>query len=437
MSASSSADPRDPEHVATKIVRPTDGWIAKLRLHLANVYRLIIKELRSFRSDPVMIALVAYAFTIAIYAAATGASTEATNLSVGIVDEDRSDLSRRIADGLTPPTFRTVTQIAPTEIDAVMDSQRVIFVIEIPPKFQADILTGRQPTVQVNVDATASAQAFNGMTYIQNVINNYVTQFITGREGGIGLPVKVVIQAKFNPNFNTSWFTSVMQIVSNLTMITVMLSGAALIREREQGTVEHLLVMPVVPAEIMLGKILANGIIIVLATAISMALVVQCVAAGADLRITAAFPERRLYLRGHGRGAWHCSRNGSRHDGPIRSAFNPGVAGDDAAFWKYYTHRKHASLAAIPHERDQPDAALCRVRSGCTLSRRKLLHCLEGDGCDDLHWSSIFWFCIVQVPPRHFQWLSFVGRVRTRKKARVDGSWSSSFASRCVACNTR
>ena len=275
MSASSSADPRDPEHVATKIVRPADGWIAKLRLHLANVYRLIIKELRSFRSDPVMIALVAYAFTIAIYAAATGASTEATNLSVGIVDEDRSDLSRRIADGLTPPTFRTVTQIAPAEIDAVMNSQRVIFVIEIPPKFQADILTGRQPTVQINVDATASAQAFNGMTYIQNVINNYVTQFITGREGGIGLPVKVVIQAKFNPNFNTSWFTSVMQIVSNLTMITVMLSGAALIREREQGTVEHLLVMPVVPAEIMLGKILANGIIIVLATAISMALVVQ------------------------------------------------------------------------------------------------------------------------------------------------------------------
>jgi len=276
MSASSSADRRDPEsHVATKIDRPAGGRFAKLRLHLANIYRLIIKELRSFRSDPVMIALVAYAFTIAIYAAATGASTEATNLSIGIVDEDRSDLSRRIADGLTPPTFRTVIQIAPTEIDAVMDSQRVIFVIEIPPKFQADILTGRQPTVQINVDATASAQAFNGMTYIQNVINDYVTQLVLGREGGISLPVKVVVHAKFNPNFKTSWFTSVMQIVSNLTMITVMLSGAALIREREQGTVEHLLVMPVVPAEIMLSKILANGIVIVLATAISMTLVVQ------------------------------------------------------------------------------------------------------------------------------------------------------------------
>ena len=90
----------------TKAKRPVRNPFAKLRLHLANIYRLTIKELRSFRSDPIMLALVAYAFTVAIYAAATGASTEATNLSVGIVDEDHSDLSRRIADGLTPPTFQ-------------------------------------------------------------------------------------------------------------------------------------------------------------------------------------------------------------------------------------------------------------------------------------------------------------------------------------------
>ena len=258
-----------------KAKRPGDNWFAKLRLHLANIYRLIIKELRSFRSDPIMLALVAYSFTIAIYAAATGASTEATNLSVAIVDEDHSDLSRRIADGLTPPTFKPAVQIAATEIDAAMDSQRVIYVIEFPPKFEADVLAGRQTTVQIDIDATAAAQAFNGMTYIQNVINDYVTQFIAGREGGVGIPVKVVIQAKFNPNLKSSWFTSVMQIISNLTMITVMLTGAALIREREQGTVEHLLVMPVVPTEIMISKILANGLVIVVAAGLSLLLVVQ------------------------------------------------------------------------------------------------------------------------------------------------------------------
>ena len=275
--SSQAADSREQgtPHVVTKMKRPGSNRFAKLALHLVNIYRLIVKELRSIRSDPIMLVLVAYSFTVAIYAAATGASTEATNLSIGIVDEDHSDLSRRIADGLTPPTFKSVTQIAATEMDAAMDAQRFLFVIEFPPRFEQDILAGRQPTVQIDIDATASAQAFNGMTYIQNVILTYVTGLVSGREGFSGAPVNVVTRAKFNPNFKSSWFTSVMQIISNLTMITVILTGAALIREREQGTVEHLLVMPVVPAEIMLAKILANGIVILVATALSLAFVVQ------------------------------------------------------------------------------------------------------------------------------------------------------------------
>lgn len=275
--ASGAADSRDrtTPHAETPAKRPGRNRLAKLRRHLANIYRLIIKELRSFRSDPIMLALVVYSFTIAIHAGATGASTEATNLSVAIVDEDDSDLSRRIADGLTPPTFKPAIQLKAAEIDAAMNSQRVIYAIEIPPRFQADILAGRQPTVQINVDATAAAQAFNGMTYIQNVIMSYVMDFISGRQGLTAAPLKIVTQIKFNPNLTSSWFTSVMGIVSNLTMITVMLTGAALIREREQGTVEHLLVMPVVPTEIMLSKILANGVVIVVSTAISLALVVE------------------------------------------------------------------------------------------------------------------------------------------------------------------
>jgi ABC-2 type transport system permease protein len=274
MSAASGRD-QAAVQAATGRKQPESNRLAKLRPHLANIYRLVIKELRSIRSDPIMLALVAYTFTFAIYAAATGASTEATNLSIGIVDEDRSDLSRRIADGLTPPTFKPAVEIAATEIDAAMTSQRFLFVIEIPPKFQSDILAGRQASVQINVDATASAQAFNGMSYIQSVILNYVIQFTAGREGLTGAPVKMVTRAKFNPNLKDLWFTSVMQVINNLTMITVILTGAALIREREQGTVEHLLVMPVVPAEIMLSKMLANGIVILLAAGLSLLLVVQ------------------------------------------------------------------------------------------------------------------------------------------------------------------
>src|SRR6516165_12722710 len=117
--------------------RPRSSPFTNLRVHLANIYRLMIKELRGIRSDPIMLLLVAYSFTFAIYAAATGASTEATNLTVGILDEDRSDLSRRITDGLTPPTFKRTIQLTAAEVDPAMNSQRVLFAIEIPPKFQA------------------------------------------------------------------------------------------------------------------------------------------------------------------------------------------------------------------------------------------------------------------------------------------------------------
>ena len=201
MASPANAHEQATPQAAAKPKQPRSNRTGKLRRHLANIYRLIIKEMRSIRSDPVMLVLVAYTFSFAIYATATGASTEATNLSVGVVDEDHSDLSRRIADGFTPPTFQPAAEISTREMDAAMDSQRFLFVIEIPPKFQADILSGRQPSVQINVDATAVAQAFNGMTYIQNVIISYVTEFITGREGLSGVPVKIVTRAKFNPQF--------------------------------------------------------------------------------------------------------------------------------------------------------------------------------------------------------------------------------------------
>jgi ABC-2 type transport system permease protein len=267
------------EHAIAQTVanpkRPGSNLMRRLGLHLANVYRLTIKEMRSIRSDPVMLGLLAYTFTLAIYAAATGASTEATNLSVAIVDEDHSDLSQRIAEGLTPPTFQPAVEITAPDMRAAMDSQRFMYIIEIPPKFEADVLAGRQTSVQVNVDATAVAQAFTGMTYIQNVIIGYVTDFITGREGLPGPPVNFVMRTKFNPNLSDLWFNSVVQVINNLTMVTMILTGAALIREREQGTVEHLLVMPVVPTEIMLSKILANGIVILFAAAMSLRLVIE------------------------------------------------------------------------------------------------------------------------------------------------------------------
>jgi ABC-2 type transport system permease protein len=246
-----------------------------LLTHLANIYRLAVKELRSIRADPMMLILVAYTFSVAVYTVATGASTEAKDLTVGVVDEDHSDLSGRLLDALNPPLFKRSVLISASEIDANMNDGRLIFVLEIPPSFQTDLLSGRQTSLQLNVDATAMAQAGNGAVYIQTIIAQEIANFRAGREEAVSTPVNVVIRAKFNPNLYANWFSSVMQVVNNITMLAVILTGAALIREREQGTVEHLLVMPVVPTEIMLSKIVANGLVILIAAGLSLSLVVQ------------------------------------------------------------------------------------------------------------------------------------------------------------------
>jgi ABC-2 type transport system permease protein len=251
------------------------GRRSGLLTHLFNIYRLAWKELRSIRADPMMLILVAYTFSLAVYTVATGASTEAKDLTVGVVDEDRSDLSRSLLTALNPPLFKRSVVIAADQIDADMNNGRLIFVLEIPPDFQSDLLAGRQASLQLNVDATAMAQAGNGALYIQTIIAQEIANFQAGREITLSAPVNVVVHAKFNPNLYAYWFSSVMQVVNNITMLAVILTGAALIREREQGTVEHLLVMPVVPTEIMLSKIIANGLVILIAAILSLNLVVE------------------------------------------------------------------------------------------------------------------------------------------------------------------
>jgi len=245
------------------------------RDHVKNVLRLVVKELRSIRSDPTMLILVVYAFSISVNTVATGALTEASNLLVGIVDEDHSELSREIAEALVKPTFQPPMRLTATQIDAKMDAGELMLVAEIPPRFEADILANRKTAVQISVDATVIAQAGNGAYYLKSAINSEINKFITQHGGVLADPIDLIVRARFNPNLKTSWFSAMTQVINQITLLTVILTGAALIREREQGTVEHLLVMPVVPVEIMLAKMLANGLVILLAAMLSLQFVVH------------------------------------------------------------------------------------------------------------------------------------------------------------------
>lgn len=242
---------------------------------LRNIYRLGLKELRSVRSDPVLMFLVIWTFTVGIYEVASNAAMEVSNASVAVVDEDHSEVSRRIRDAFLPPFFKPAAEISSAETDDAMDRGDYIFVVGIPPRFEADLIAGRKPEVQIAIDATAMSVAGNGANYIQNIVNTEVREYTQDIGTTAALPIDVVMRAKFNPNLNTTWFMAVMQIVSNVTMLAMILTGAALIREREHGTIEHLLVMPVTPAEIMIAKVWANGFVIILAAGLSLFFVVE------------------------------------------------------------------------------------------------------------------------------------------------------------------
>lgn len=244
-------------------------------MRLANVGTLGVKELRSLLRDPIMLVLIAYSFTIAIYAAATAVPETLTRAAIAIVDEDRSPLSARIAGAFYPPYFLPPVMITAAEMDARMDAGHDTFAIDIPPDFQRDMLAGRQPAIQLNVDATRMSQAFTGSGYIQTIISDEVTAFAQ-RYRAVATPaVDLALRARFNPVLEEAWFGAVMEVINQITMLSIVLAGAALIREREHGTIEHLLVMPVTPLEIMLAKVWAMALVVIVATAVAITVVVQ------------------------------------------------------------------------------------------------------------------------------------------------------------------
>ncbi len=244
--------------------------------HLRHIVQLGVKELLSLVRDPVLLFLIAYSFTFSVYTPAKSAVMDVVNASVAVVDEDQSTVSRQIRDSLLPPLFLPAAVIPFGEINRVMDEGKYTFVIDIPPKFQHDLTKGATPTIEVITDATAMSQAGRGPSYIQKIMTKEVEPFWAGRSNSANRElVKLVTRARFNPNMQQSWFVAINQIINNISVLAIFLTGAAVLREREHGTIEHLLVMPLSPYELMFAKIWANGLVVVVAAMLSLFLVVK------------------------------------------------------------------------------------------------------------------------------------------------------------------
>jgi ABC-2 type transport system permease protein len=244
-------------------------------MRLATILHLGVKELRGLRRDTVLLVLMLHAFTLSVWTASTAAPETLRHAPIAIVDEDRSPLSARIVDAFYPPHFGTPALISAAEMDRRMDQGIDTFALDIPPDFQRDVLAGRAPEVQLNVDATRMSQAFSGSGYVQQIVAGEVAAFVAGHREAETPAVDLALRVRFNPALDASWFAAVMDVINGITMLSIVLTGAALIREREHGTIEHLLVMPVSRAEIMTAKVWSMGLVVLLASALSMTVVVE------------------------------------------------------------------------------------------------------------------------------------------------------------------
>jgi ABC-2 type transport system permease protein len=241
----------------------------------ANIFWLGTKELRSFSRDFVVVAFLIWSFSFDILNRAQGHLQEVYNASVAVIDEDESELSRRIIGAFLPPQFKSPIPISENDIDYLMNIGAFTFVIDIPPYFERDVLGGRHPRLQLMVDATALMQAGVGSGYAQQIIDGEIARFLAHSEVPSPTNINLDLRIAFNPNSDPAWFVSAMGIVDSITILSIILAGAAIVREREHGTMDHLLVMPLTPFEIAMSKVWANGLVILVAVAFSLYVIVR------------------------------------------------------------------------------------------------------------------------------------------------------------------
>lgn len=243
--------------------------------HLTNIFWLAGKELKSVLGDPVMVILILWSFVVAVMLEASGAGDTVYNAAIAIVDEDNSGLTRQLIDALGPPWFQPPVMIAPDRMAAEIDAGRIMFLLSFPPGFEADVIAGLSPAAQLDIDATAVSQAQLGTDYINTILTSETRAFLTGSPAAPEPALRLELRRAFNPNGNPVWFKSMSSLLNQLSLLTIALTGAAMLREREQGTLEHLMVMPLTPFEIAISKVLANVVVVLAAFTLSLIFVVQ------------------------------------------------------------------------------------------------------------------------------------------------------------------
>jgi ABC-2 type transport system permease protein len=237
---------------------------------------MTVKELLQLARDIVLVAFLLYAFTADLYLAASGISLQLEDASLTVIDRDHSAASRELIHRFPSEEFRLVGEIAdPSRAVELLDTGDTMMVLDIPHGFGADLATGRQGEAQLLIDATNSALATLAASYAGRVVADLgsdLTESDLAPPRPQLTPPRLAAETRvlFNPNRRESWFMTVSELLNLITLFCLLLPGAAMVREKERGTVEQLMVSPLSPIQVMLPKVLAMTLVILAATALGL-----------------------------------------------------------------------------------------------------------------------------------------------------------------------
>lgn len=230
------------------------------------------KEILQLGRDLPLLLFLLYSFSLSVYISGIGITMQLQNAELLVHDADHSVSSRELIHRFQPPYFRFKGEIAdPREGLRQLDAGTAMVLLDIPSRFHEALAGGDVTAVQLLIDTTNAPQGLSAASYAARIVSGFGSESaaaVLGSSGGqAGVPlVTSAHRVWFNPNQDERWFQSISHVLRMVTVFAVLLPAVALVREKERGTIEQLLVSPLSPLQIMLSKVLAMTAVILLCT---------------------------------------------------------------------------------------------------------------------------------------------------------------------------
>jgi ABC-2 type transport system permease protein len=257
--------------------RPHARTLTLARIWLQQTTVLAMKEIRQLLRDRALFIYTVYIFTANIIIAAGGASNELRDSPVRVHDADRSVASRELIYHFQRPRFRLAGEVeSASAAMRMLDRGETQMILDIPPDFGESLRRQQPAHVQALIDTSQANTGYLASSYAARIVARFSEDWAQRniiRAGGDprNLPaIKNELRVWYNPDLNDKWFNTISELLTMVTVACILLPAAAMIREKERGTLEQLLVSPLTPLQIMLSKLLSMMLVMLCGTTVAV-----------------------------------------------------------------------------------------------------------------------------------------------------------------------